>query len=65
MIDFHFTPRHDAFSFAGFIVFGWWGVLKAPWNIRVFSERHGFEKFRRLGFGWRWQIRRIRQIIKP
>ena len=43
---------------AGFFAFGWWGIIKAPWNPMLFSERYGYEKYRRLGFGWRWQVRR-------
>ena len=51
-------PRYGQ---AGFLAFGWWGILKAPWCRRLFSERFGYEKFHRLGFGWRWQVRRVRQ----
>ena len=62
MMGAHINLRRNGFSFVGFVALGWWGILKAPWNRPLFSERYDSEKFRRLGFGWRWQIRRVRQI---
>ncbi len=63
-MDVHFSLRKThGFSVAGFIAFGWWGILKAPWNTPMFSERYGYETFHSLGFGWRWQIRRVRQLV--
>ncbi len=44
---------------AGFIAFGWWGIIKSPWCRPLFSERYGGNRFVRLGFGWRAQVRRV------
>ena len=62
MPSFHMDIRRESLSLAGFVAFGWWGILKAPWNLPLFSERYGDEKFWPLGFGWRWKIRRIKNF---
>ncbi len=50
---------------AGFLAFGWWGIIKSPWCPPLFTEKYGFQKFWSLGLGWRAKIRRIRQINTP
>ena len=49
-------------SFAGFILFGWHGLLKAPWNSPLFSESYGHKKFVPLGFGWRFRVARLNRL---
>ncbi len=58
----HINLRRNGLScsVAGFRAFGWWGILKAPWNEPLYSERYGGVNFIQLGGGWRFKIRRIR-----
>ena len=52
-----FRPREGSF---GFILFGWWLHVKAPWKPALFSEREGFSRWKPLGGGWRYQFRRVK-----
>lgn len=56
---FWLHPRNGS---AGFIAFGWWCHIKAPWNPPLFSERHGISNFRRIGKGWRIAFRRMKEM---
>jgi hypothetical protein len=46
----------------GFVAFGWWLHVKAPWAFAYFSERYGYEKWRKLGRGWRFQFRKMKRF---
>ncbi len=44
----------------GFILLGWWFCIKGPRSEPLFSERYGYEKWRHLGFGWRFKFRKMK-----
>jgi len=45
-----------------FRIFGRGLSLHAPWNRPLFSERNGYRKMLRLGFGWRVEWLAARRI---
>ena len=49
----------------GFIAFGWWLHIKAPWSEPLYSERYGREPPRMKVKGWRLWFRRIRHPDCP
>ena len=55
MGDIWFRPRYGSF---GFIAFGYWLHIKAPWCQPLYSERYGGNKWPKF-MGWRVKFRKM------
>ena len=54
--DIWFRPRDGSF---GFIAFGYWLHIKAPWCEPLYSERYGGKPWPKF-MGWRAKFRKVK-----